>query len=184
MTLVCVGSWVTATVAKATARRPDLLSAAGAALSFQRKGRAAPNTHADSGGPAPQSRAAVPGNGVPAGPDTRSFPAPWPFKVRRAHLRKRKGPVWHGSQAGRVVGRFLLRGALRRGSGGPRDDASASSPFQLRQPRLISFVPRPTAAAWPAATRRTMKAGAAGVPSKRLDAGAAAQDTRGGLGVQ
>jgi hypothetical protein len=38
-----------------------LLSAADAALSLPCKGRAAPNTHADSGGPAPQNRAAVPG---------------------------------------------------------------------------------------------------------------------------
>jgi hypothetical protein len=68
MTLFCVGSGVTVTVAKATARRPGLLSATDAALSFQGKGRAAPNTHADSGGPAPQSKTAVPG--------TRSRPVP------------------------------------------------------------------------------------------------------------
>src|SRR5262249_21676977 len=96
--------------------------------------RAAPNTHADSGGPAPQSRAAVPG----------TVPRPVPILIRsqlRGHSEidgppsSGEGPVGLGSRAGRVVRRFLLlRGAVA-GVGWTWDDASASSPFSLRQPR-------------------------------------------------
>src|SRR5262245_56595153 len=41
---------------------PAWLSAAGATPGLDGPRRAAPNTHADSGGPAPQGQAAVPGN--------------------------------------------------------------------------------------------------------------------------
>jgi len=47
---------------------------------------------------------------------------------------------------------------------------------------LIPFVPRPTHGAWPGGRpSRTIYVGAAGVPSIRPDAGATAEDTRGGL---
>jgi len=47
---------------------------------------------------------------------------------------RRKGPVRHGSRAGRVVRRSPpSSGALWRGSGGPWDDASASSPSYVGQ---------------------------------------------------
>src|SRR5262245_66476014 len=98
---------VTAAAVQAAPARPGLLSAAGAALGPQATRRAAPNTHADSGGPAPQSKAAVPG--------TVSRPVPMRVRSRPRGQSKcdgltssGEGPVWHGSRAGRVVGRFLL----------------------------------------------------------------------------
>src|SRR5262245_52889591 len=144
MTLGCVGSWVTAAVAKGATRRPGLLSAADAT-----RRRAAPNTHADSGGPAPQSRAAVPGS------------APWPVPILvRSRLRGHskcdgltslaEGPVRHSSRAGRVVRRFLLFPGRR---GGGRVDFGMVPRHQARLTgdsfALIPLVPRPTAAAWP-----------------------------------
>src|SRR5262252_6283510 len=64
---------------------------------------------------------------------------------------RREGPVRFGSRLGRVVGRWLLVVvAVRRGSGGPWDGASASSPYSLRQLR-VDLVGPPThrrAAAW------------------------------------
>src|SRR5262245_48811293 len=97
-------------------------------------------------------------------------------------------PQAEGSSLARLTGgagrqAFPPSRGAAAGVGWTWDGASAPSPYSLRQLRLISFVPRPTAAAWPDAPRRTVKAGAAGVPSKRLDAGVAAQDTRGGLVV-
>src|SRR5437016_4005304 len=65
-------SGVPAAVAKAMARRPGLLSAAGATPGPAGRGRAAPNTPADSGGPAPRGQAAVPGN----------KPRPVPIRIR------------------------------------------------------------------------------------------------------
>src|SRR5437764_10096187 len=117
MTLCCVGSWVTATVAKATARRPDLLSAADAARSFQGKGRAAPNTHADSGGPAPQNRAAVPG--------TVSWPVPILIRSRLRGHSKCDGLTFaqEGSSLARLTGgagrrAFPPSGGAAAGGGG------------------------------------------------------------------
>ena len=145
-------------MAEATARRPGLLSAADAAPGptamdephpTLMRARAAPPRRA---GRLCQERC--------PGRSRYSF-VPGPVAIRRStgSPRRSEGPVWLGSRAGRVVGRFLLRGAPRRGSGGPWDDASASSPFTLRQPRLISLVPRPTAAAWPGTPRRTDEGG-------------------------
>src|SRR5262245_15698793 len=94
-----------------------------------------------------------------------------------------EGPVRLGSRAGRVVRRFLLLGGAAAGVGWTWEGASAPGPFTWDSFTLIPFVPRPTAAAWPAGPPRTMKAGAAGVPSNGQDAGVAAQDTRGGLVV-
>src|SRR5262249_57390414 len=74
-------------------------------------------------------------NGVPAGPDTRSFPAPWPFKVRRAHLLGRGGQLGTAHGRGGSSGVSSLPGALRRGAGGPRGGGSGSNPAQTRQPR-------------------------------------------------
>src|SRR5262245_41387982 len=117
MTLGCVGPGVTAAVAKATTRRPGWLSAADGAPGPQATSRAAPNTHADSGGPAPQSKAAVPG--------TVSRPVPMRVRSRPRGQSKcdgltssGEGPVWHGSRAGRVVGRFLLFLGAAAGVGG------------------------------------------------------------------
>jgi hypothetical protein len=115
-------------------RRPGLLSAAGATLGPEGRRRAAPNTHADSGSPASQGRAAVPGNKPPAGPDTHSFPAPWPFNSGGLSS-SRERPVRQGSRAGRIVRRYSssLGAAVWRGSGGPWGGASAPSPDSVRQ---------------------------------------------------
>jgi hypothetical protein len=58
----------------------------------------------------------------------------------------RERPVRQGSRRGRVVRRFLLLGAaVRRGSGGRWDGASAPSPHYLRRPCAdLVYVPRPT----------------------------------------
>ena len=61
-------SEVAAAVGRARPRRPGLLSATGAALGPSGQRRAAPDPPADAGGPAPQSKAAVPG--------TLSWPVP------------------------------------------------------------------------------------------------------------
>jgi len=94
-------------------------------------------------------------------------------------------PVRPGSRSGRIVRRFLLvfQAALRWGSGGTWEGASAPSPFYLGQLRAdpVPF-PRPIPAASPRHTPRIGKVtGTAGVPSKRRAAGAAAQDPRIGL---
>ena len=69
--------------------------------------------------------------------------------------------------------------AVRRGSGRPWDGALAPSPYSLGQLRAdpVSFPDPPPGRGpvWP--PRSVIKAGAAGVPSKRQDAGAAAEDT-------
>ena len=69
--------------------------------------------------PGPAGPGGCAGEPAPAGPDTPSFPGPWPFKKRRAH------PPQGGGQLGRAHGwggssgdGLLLRGAARRGSGG------------------------------------------------------------------
>jgi hypothetical protein len=84
---------------------------------------------------------------APTGPDTPSFPAPWPFQVRRAHLLSRR--VQFGTAHGRVGSSddpSFFRAAVRRGSGGPGDGASASSPHSLRQRHadLVSSPDPPT----------------------------------------
>jgi hypothetical protein len=83
-------------------------------------------------------------NSVPAGPATRSFPAPWPFEVRRAHLLQGRGQLGSAHGRGGSSGDSPFSGALRRGSGGPWDGASAPSPFSWDSRVLIPFVPRPT----------------------------------------
>jgi hypothetical protein len=85
----------------------------------QGRGRAAPNTHADSGGPAPAGPGGCAGDQAPAGPDTRSCPAPWPFEDRRAHLRQGRGQL--GSAHGRG-GSSGDRSSSWRRSGGGRVD--------------------------------------------------------------
>jgi hypothetical protein len=121
--------------AEATSPRPGLLSVADAAPGPTGHRRAAPNTHADSGGPTPQSRAAVPG--------TVSRPVPILIRSRLRGQSKTtgsppqgEGPVRQGSRAGRVVRRafLLLRGAVA-GVGETWEGASAPSPYYLRQPR-------------------------------------------------
>src|SRR5262249_41445594 len=113
------------------------------------RGRAAPNTHADSGGPAPRNRAAVPG----------TVPRPVPIligsqrrghsRVRRAHL-PREGPVRPGSRSGRGVRRFLLLRGAAVGGGGILGGCFGTEPVNLGQLRLSPFqVPRPTSAALP-----------------------------------
>src|SRR5262249_24720506 len=57
---------------RARPQRPGLLSLAGGTPGPGGRGRAAPNTPADSGGPAPRGQAAVPGNG----------PRPVPLPIR------------------------------------------------------------------------------------------------------
>jgi hypothetical protein len=137
--------------------------------------RAAPNTHADSGGPVPQNRAAVPGT------------TPWPVPILvRSRLRGHskaagspspgKGPVRLGSRSGRVVRRFLLLRGPAVGAGGPGRVLRHPARLLETASRGSRWVPRPPSAAWPTGPLRTGKAGAAGVPSKRQDAAAAAQD--------
>jgi hypothetical protein len=127
-------------------RRPDWSIFAQASA---HTGRAAPNTHADSGGPAPGNRAAVPG----------SVPRPVPIRIRSRHrghskidglTLSRECPVRPGSRAGRVVRRFLLPGALRRGSGGTLGGCLGTEPVILGQLHAEPIqLPRPTIAAPP-----------------------------------
>src|SRR5262249_21970883 len=133
-----------------------------------RRGRTAPNTHTDSGGPAPQGQAAVPGNGpgrsryafVPRSVASRKAPGSPP---------RWEGPVRFGSRPGRGVGRWLLVVvAVRRGSAAPWDDASASSPHYLRQLRA-DLVGPPThrrAAAWSVAPPQSKEVGRGRRPIK------------------
>lgn len=97
---------------------------------------------------------------APAGPDTHSFPAPWPFKFATGSLLERS------VQLGRAHGRggssgdcSCLRAALRRGSGGPWAGASAPSPLPWDSFTLSPFVPRPTSAAWPIRAPRCERSG-------------------------
>ena len=80
---------------------------------------------------------------VLAGPDTHRFPAPWPFKVRRAHLPEGEGPVRLGSRTGRVVRRFLLLRSAPAGVGGTRGWCFGTKPVYLRQ-RHADLVRPPT----------------------------------------
>ena len=139
--------------------------------------RTAPNTHADSGGPAPQSRAPVPG--------TVSWPVPILVRARLRGQSKAAGSpppgrVQFGTAHGRggSSGDSSFLGALRWGSGGPWDDASASSPYSLRQPcaDLVLSPDPPPGRAPRHGPPRSVRWGAAGVPSKRQAAGAAAKD--------
>jgi hypothetical protein len=117
-------------------RRPGFLSGADATPDRAGPGRAAPNTPADSGGPVPQSRAAVPGN----------KPRPVPIRSRSrlrgqskfdglTSSRGGSSSAGPGSRTGRVVRRsLLLRGAV---AGGRVDLGwcSGTKPVFLGQPR-------------------------------------------------
>jgi hypothetical protein len=94
--------------------------------------------------PRPAEQGGCAGGGAPAGPDAQSFPGPWPFEVRRAHLRE--GRVQLGSAHGRggPSGVSSLVVAVRRGSGGLWGGASAPSPQQVRQLRAdLAWSPDP-----------------------------------------
>ena len=136
-----LASWVTAAVAQAAPSRPGSFIWGRHDSSLPGKGRTAPNTHADSGGPTPQNRAAVPG--------AVSRPVPILMRSRlRGHSKAAGSPPRRGG-ASLVrltvgAGRQALppsSGALWWGSGGPWDGASAPSPLSLRQLRLISLRP-------------------------------------------
>jgi hypothetical protein len=84
--------------------------------------------------PSPARPGGCAGEQAPAGPDPHSFPAPWPFKERRAHLPQGRGPFGTAHGRGGSSGVSSSFGAAaRRGSGGPRDGASAPSPYSVRQ---------------------------------------------------
>jgi hypothetical protein len=173
-------------VVRARPRRPDFLAAAGATPGPQGQRRAAPHSHADSGGPAPRGPAAVPGN----------KPRPVPILVRSHARGHSKGGGLTSAEGGASSARltagagrqamFLLRGCGPAGVGRTWDGASAPSPYSVRQPcaDLVSSPDPPPGRGPVTAPRSAKESGAAGVPSKRLDAGAAAQDTRDGLVVQ
>jgi hypothetical protein len=72
---------------------------------------------------------------APAGPDTPSFPAPWPCEVRRARLLSRRCQLGSAHGRGGSSGVLLLLGGAAAGVGGTWEGASAPSPFSLRQPR-------------------------------------------------
>ncbi len=60
------------------------------------------------------------GEQAPVGPDTRSFPVPWPVEERRAHLRQGRGQLGSAHGRGGSSGVSSSVGAaLRQGSGGP-----------------------------------------------------------------
>jgi hypothetical protein len=95
------------------------------------------------------------GNGVPAGPDTPSFPGSWPFEKRRAPLPSQEGPVRHGSRRGRVVSDFFLfEGCGLAGVGGTTGMTFGSSPYQVRQ-RHADLVRGPRPAGGPRPGRAT-----------------------------
>ncbi len=158
---------------------PAWLSKADATPGPEGQGRAAPNTHADSGAPAPRGQAAVPGT-RPSRSRYSFVPGFAAIQERRAHLLQGrvqfgKAHGWGGSSGDSS----FLAAAVRRGSGGLWDDASASSPHSWRRPRGRSrFVPRPASGPRPVGgpSRFTGKAEAAGVPSSRRAAGATAKD--------
>src|SRR5215831_7248814 len=98
---------------------PAWLSRAGVGSEPWGPRRAAPNAHADSGGPAPQGQTAVPG----------TAPRPVPIRIRsrvRGHSKVRRALSLKGRvQLGRAHGRggssgelLLLGPVLRWGSGG------------------------------------------------------------------
>ena len=101
--------------------------------------------------PGPAGPGGCAGGGVPAGPDTHSFPGPWPFKERRAHLPQGRGQLGKAHRWGGSSGdRSLLRGGGPAGVGRTWDGASAPSPYSVRRPRadLVSWPPtHPRAAA-------------------------------------
>src|SRR5205823_4915881 len=95
--------------------------------------------------PRSAERGGCAGSGVPAGPDTRSFPAPWPFKsgglVSQGRGQLGKAHGWGGSSGDRL----LLRGRGPAGVGRTLGWRLGAKPVlgetALRRSR---FVPRPT----------------------------------------
>ena len=144
------------------------------------RGRAAPNTHADSGGPAPRGKAAVPGNQAPAGPDTHSCPMPWPVEKTAGSSPPRERPVRQGFTAGAgrraIPPSFVGRGP--EGVGRTLGWRQGAKPVLLETAsRRSRLVPRPAPGPRPGRVApRTERAGAAGVPSNRRAAGVAAKD--------
>ena len=137
---------------------PAWLSVAGAAPSPDGCGRAAPNTHADSGGPA--SRAGRLCRGQRPG-RSRYLHVPGSVAIRSCDGLTSCGRV----QLGRAHGRggsssdsSLFQAALRWGSGGPWEGALAPNPLLWDSFALSPFVPRPT----PAALRRAPRSGISG----------------------
>jgi hypothetical protein len=83
-----------------------------------------------------------------AGPDTYSFPAPWPFEVAAGSLPGGGVPFGRAHGRGGSSGDASWSGAaLWRGSGGLWDVASAASPLPWDSVTLSPLVPRPTPAA-------------------------------------
>ena len=171
---------LTAAVLRQSRSDPAWLSRAGVGSRPDGRRRAAPNTPADSGGPTPAGPGGCAGVSAPAGPDTHPFPGPWPFESAAG------SPLERGVPLGRAHGRGGSSGdasdfwaALRRGSGGPWEGASAPSPFYLGRPRADP-VRSPDPPPRRRGERTTVRkyAGTAGVPSKRPAAGAAAKDNR------
>ena len=121
---------------------PAWLSRAGVGSGPWGPRRAAPNTHADSGGPAPRGRAAVPGQRP--GRSRYSF-VPGSVAMRSCVGLTSRGRV----QLGRAHGRggssgdssFILGAALRWGSGGFWEGASAPSPLPWDSFALSPFNP-------------------------------------------
>lgn len=131
---------------ESTARRSGCALASGRRLRTPRPGRTAPNTQADSGGPALRSRAAVPG----------SVPRPVPILVRsqrRGHSKAAGSPSEEGLPFGRAHGRGGSSGVgsfFARRRGGGRVDLGGGfglQPVILGPLRAEPVVPRPTSAA-------------------------------------
>ena len=131
--------------------------------------------------PPSSERGGCAGGEVPAGPDTRSFPGPRPFGKRQAHLRQGRGQLGkargRGGSSGDCCSSGPRFGGGREDSGmAPRRQARTTgdglAPISFRPPTR----PRTAARSWTAAVT---KAGAAGVPSNRRAAGAAAEDMPG-----
>jgi len=90
------------------------------------------------------------GLSAPAGPDTHSFPGPWPFEVASGSLCKESVQLgrahgWGGSPGDSSL---FSGAAFRWGSGGFWEGASAPSPFSGDSFALSPFIPRPTSGAW------------------------------------
>ena len=108
--------------------------------------RAAPNTHADSGGPAPWSKAAVPGNTPRPVPILIRSPLRGQSNKRRAHLRQGRGQLGKARDGGGSSGDCSFLGP--RSEGGrvdvgmaPRRQARTTgdglAPISLRPPTCL-----------------------------------------------